>query len=130
VDPYTVRIVLKQRNATFLSFLAMGFAGMQSAEYANQLLQQHRAADINRFRLAPGPISSRVMPRIRQCGCQPFILGRPQQTGNLIFAIVTDPQVRIQKLKNNECQMAAAVRETIWMVCSLIRPSSWSARVR
>lgn len=113
VDPYTVRLVLKQRNAAFLSFLAMGFAGMQSAEYASQLLQQHRAADINRFPIGTGPyqFKSYAKDSAVRFAANPSYWGRPQQTGNLIFAIVTDPQVRIQKLKNNECQIAAAVRE-------------------
>lgn len=113
LDPYTVRIRLKERNATFLTFLAMGFAGMQSAEYADQLMQQHRPSDINQFPVGTGPyqFKSYAKDSAVRFVANPSYWGRPQQTRSLIFAIVTDPQVRIQKLKGNECQLAAAVRE-------------------
>ena len=113
LDPYTVRVQLKERNATFLSFLAMGFAGMQSAEYAAQLLRQNRAADINQLPVGTGPYQFKDYAKdsaVRMTA-NPDYWGRPQQVRSLIFAIVTDPQVRIQKLKSNECQLAAAVRE-------------------
>lgn len=113
IDPYTVRLQLKERNATFLSFLAMGFAGMQSAEYADHLLQQNRAADINQQPVGTGPYQFKSYAKDSAVRLQanPDYWGRPQLTRSLIFAIVTDPQVRIQKLKGNECQLAAAVRE-------------------
>ena len=113
LDPYTVRVRLRERNATFLTFLAMGFAGMQSAEYAAQLLQQHRAADINQFPVGTGPYQFRSYSKdaIIRMSANPLYWRHAQKTGSLIYSIVRDPQVRIQKLKNNECQLAAAIRE-------------------
>ncbi|WP_293762648.1 ABC transporter substrate-binding protein [uncultured Aquitalea sp.] len=114
VDPYTVKIRLKERNATFLSFLAMGFAGMQSAEYAGKLLAEGRAADINQYPVGTGPYQFKayVKDSAVRYSANPVYWGKKQKTQNLIFAIVTDPQVRIQKLKGYECQLAAAVRES------------------
>lgn len=113
LDPNTVKIRLKERNATFLTFFAMGFAGMQSAEYAQQLLQAGKPAQINLQPIGTGPyrFKSYAKDSTVRYEANPQYWGAPQKTRSLIFAIVTDPQVRIQKLKANECQVAAAVRE-------------------
>ena len=43
VDDHRVRFRLKTSNVTFLTYFAMSFAGVHSAEYAQQLLQAGRA---------------------------------------------------------------------------------------
>jgi len=114
VDPYTVKLRLKERNSTFINFLAMGWAGMQSAEYAGKLLAEGRAADINQKPIGTGPylFKSYAKDAAVRYAANPNYWGKKQKTQSLVFAIVTDPQVRLQKLKNNECQVAAAVRES------------------
>nr|WP_199067572.1 ABC transporter substrate-binding protein [Chromobacterium sp. ASV5] len=113
VDAHTVRIRLNERNATFLTFFAMGFAGMQSAEYAEQLLKAGKPQQINLLPIGTGPyrFQSYAKDSAIRYQAHPQYWGKPQKTQSLIFAIVADPQVRIQKLKANECQAAAAVRE-------------------
>ena len=91
----------------------MGFAGMQSAEYAQQLLNSGKPQQINLLPIGTGPyrFKSYAKDSTVRYEANPQYWGAPQKTRSLIFAIVTDPQVRIQKLKANECQVAAAVRE-------------------
>ena len=47
IDPYTVKFVLKKPEAAFIQNMAMSFASIQSAEYANQLLKTGKAAQLN-----------------------------------------------------------------------------------
>lgn len=114
VDDHTVRIRLKERNATFLTFFAMGFAGMQSAEYADQLLKAGKPQQLNLLPIGTGPyrFKSYAKDAIIRYEAHPQYWGKLQKTRDLVFAIVADPQVRIQKLKAGECQVAAAVRES------------------
>lgn len=113
LDPYVVRIRLRERNATFPDFLAMGFAGIQSAEYAAQLLAAGKPAQINQKPVGTGPYQfvSYSKDSVIRYQANPHYWGTPQRTRSLVFAIVAEPQVRIQKLKAGECQVSAAVRE-------------------
>ncbi|UTH76593.1 ABC transporter substrate-binding protein [Chromobacterium sp. IIBBL 290-4] len=113
VDERTMKIRLTERNATFLSFFAMGFAGMQSAEYADQLLKAGKPQLINQQPIGTGPyrFKSYAKDAVIRYEANPQYWRHPQKTQSLIYAIAADPQVRIQKLKANECQIAAAVRE-------------------
>ncbi|POZ61400.1 ABC transporter substrate-binding protein [Chromobacterium alticapitis] len=114
VDDRTIQIRLKERNATFLTFFAMGFAGMQSAEYAEQLLKSGKPQQINQQPIGTGPyrFKSYTKDAVIRYEANPQYWGKPQKTRSLVFAIAADPQVRIQKLKAGECQIAAAVRES------------------
>ncbi|MEN2427844.1 ABC transporter substrate-binding protein [Chromobacterium vaccinii] len=114
VDEHTLQIRLKERNAPFLTFFAMGFAGIQSAEYADQLLKAGKPQQINLLPIGTGPyrFKSYAKDAIIRYEANPQYWGKPQKTRSLVFAIVADPQVRIQKLKAGECQVAAAVRES------------------
>src|ERR1700730_229314 len=47
VDPYTVRFTLKQVSAPFIQNLAMEYASILSAEYADSLLKAGKAPDLN-----------------------------------------------------------------------------------
>lgn len=114
LDQHTVKIRLRERNATFLTFFAMGFAGMQSAEYAEQLLKAGKPQQINQLPIGTGPyrFKSYAKDSTIRYEANPQYWGHAQKTRSLVFAIVTDPQVRLQKLKAGECQVAAAVRES------------------
>ncbi|MDF0606737.1 ABC transporter substrate-binding protein [Neisseriaceae bacterium TC5R-5] len=113
VDPHTVKIRLKERNSPFLSLFAMSFAGMQSAEYTQQLLATGKPAQINQLPIGTGPYQFKSYAKdsnIRY-SANPHYWDGVQKTSNLTFALATDPQVRIQKLKSNECQITSPVRE-------------------
>ncbi|MCJ8204348.1 ABC transporter substrate-binding protein [Pseudomonas sp. RGM2987] len=108
VDDYTVKFTLKDVDAAFIQNMAMSFASIQSAEYAAQLLKDGKAPDINQKPIGTGPFvfkSYQKDSNIRYTGNKDYWNPADVKIDNLIFAITTDPSVRIQKLKKNECQV-------------------------
>ncbi|MGY2193486.1 ABC transporter substrate-binding protein [Pseudomonas pergaminensis] len=108
VDEHTVKFTLGTVDAAFIQNLAMSFASIQSAEYAAQLLKEGKAADINQKPVGTGPFvfkSYQKDSNIRYTGNKDYWKPEDVKIDNLIFAITTDPSVRIQKLKKNECQI-------------------------
>ncbi|WP_434578500.1 ABC transporter substrate-binding protein [Pseudomonas sp. Z5-35] len=108
VDDHTVKFTLKDVDAAFIQNLAMSFASIQSAEYAAQLLKDGKPADINQKPIGTGPFvfkSYQKDSNIRYTGNKDYWKPEDVKIDNLIFAITTDPSVRIQKLKKNECQI-------------------------
>ncbi|MHC8316217.1 ABC transporter substrate-binding protein [Pseudomonas sp. LB3P31] len=108
VDDHTVKFTLKEVDAAFIQNMAMSFASLQSAEYAAQLLKDGKAADINQKPVGTGPFvfkSYQKDSNIRYTGNKDYWKPDDVKIDNLIFAITTDPSVRIQKLKKNECQV-------------------------
>ena len=108
LDDLTVRFTLNQVDAAFIQNLAMSFASIQSAEYADQLLKAGKAADINQKPIGTGPfVFSRYQKDavIRFKGNKQYWNPDEVKVDNLIFAINTDASVRMQKLKAGECQV-------------------------
>ncbi|MCP1441687.1 dipeptide transport system substrate-binding protein [Pseudomonas sp. GGS8] len=108
IDDHTVKFTLKDVDAAFIQNMAMSFASIQSAEYAAQLLKEGKAADINQKPIGTGPFvfkSYQKDSNIRYTGNKDYWKPDDVKIDNLIFAITTDPSVRIQKLKKNECQI-------------------------
>ncbi|HBX54258.1 ABC transporter substrate-binding protein [Pseudomonas sp. UBA2684] len=108
LDDLTVKFSLNEVDAAFIQNLAMSFASIQSAEYADSLLKAGKAADINQKPIGTGPF---VFSRYQKDAVIRF-KGNPQywqpdevKIDNLIFAINTDASVRMQKLKAGECQV-------------------------
>src|SRR3989344_5568799 len=108
VDAHTVKFTLGTVDAAFIQNLAMSFASIQSAEYAAQLLKNGTPQDINQKPVGTGPFvfkSYQKDSNIRYTGNKDYWKPEDVKIDNLIFAITTDPSVRIQKLKKNECQI-------------------------
>lgn len=108
IDDHTVKFTLKEVDAAFIQNMAMSFASVQSAEYAAQLLKEGKAADINQKPVGTGPFvfkSYQKDSNIRYTGNKDYWKPDDVKIDNLIFAITTDPSVRMQKLKKNECQI-------------------------
>ena len=108
VDDHTVKFTLGTVDAAFIQNMAMSFASIQSAEYAAQLLKAGKATDINQKPIGTGPFvfkSYQKDSNIRYTGNKDYWKPEDVKIDNLIFAITTDPSVRIQKLKKNECQI-------------------------
>ncbi|WP_116139759.1 ABC transporter substrate-binding protein [Trinickia diaoshuihuensis] len=108
IDLYTVRFTLKEVNAPFLQNMAMEFASILSKEYADQLLKEGKAADINQKPLGTGPFIFKSYTKdatIRFTGNPDYWKPGAVKLKNLIFSITTDASVRAQKLKRNECQV-------------------------
>jgi len=108
LDPLTVRFTLDHADSTFLATLSMGFASIYSAEYANQLLKAGTPEKLNSQPIGTGPfIFSRFQKdaTIRYRANRDYFAGKPAVDA-LIFAITPDANVRLQKLRRNECQIA------------------------
>jgi len=107
VDDYTVKFVLTRPEAPFLANLAMDFASIVSKEYADQL---EKAGKKEQFNLAPigtGPFVFQAYQKdaaVRFKSFPDHYKGKAK-INNLIFSIVTDASVRVQKLKKGECQV-------------------------
>ncbi|MNM95177.1 Periplasmic dipeptide transport protein precursor [compost metagenome] len=108
VDPLTVRFTLDHADATFLATLSMGFASIYSAEYADQLLKAGTPEKLNSQPIGTGPFVFNRFQKdavIRYRANPDYFAGKPA-VDPLIFAITPDANVRLQKLKRNECQIA------------------------
>jgi len=114
LDDHQVRFVLRHPEAPFLADLAMGFASIYSAEYAAQLLAAGTPEKLNSEPIGSGPfIFERYAKdaQIRFRGNPDYWDGAPPMD-RLIFAITPDPNVRLQKLKAGDCQIAVYPRPT------------------
>ena len=113
VDEHTVRFTLNTVDAAFIQNMAMSFASIHSAEYAAQLLKAGRASDINQKPIGTGPfVFSRYQKdaQIRFKGNTEYWHPEDVKIDNLIFAINTDPSVRMQKLRAGECHVSVFPR--------------------
>ncbi|WP_449434753.1 ABC transporter substrate-binding protein [Pseudomonas putida] len=107
-DPLTVVFTLDSVDAAFIQNLAMSFASILSAEYAEQLLASGRPSDINQHPIGTGPFVFQRYQKdsqIRFKGNQDYWAADEVKLDNLVFSINTDASVRIQKLRRNECQV-------------------------
>ncbi len=112
-DDHTVVFTLNHIDAAFVQNLAMSFASIQSAEYANQLLREGKAADINQKPIGTGPFVFKRYQKdaqIRFVGNKDYWKPEDVKLDNLIFAITPDAAVRLQKLKRGECQVSGYPR--------------------
>ncbi|PYC29338.1 ABC transporter substrate-binding protein [Aquipseudomonas alcaligenes] len=106
--PLSVRFVLKRPDATFLATLSMGFASIYSAEYADKLLAAGTPEQLNSQPVGTGPFVLKRFQKdavIRYATNPDYFAGKPAIDG-LVFAITPDANVRLQKLKRGECQIA------------------------
>ncbi|AMB86800.1 peptide ABC transporter substrate-binding protein [Pseudomonas agarici] len=113
IDDHTVKFTLKTVDAAFIQNLAMSFASIQSAEYADKLLKEGKTSDINQKPIGTGPFvfkSYQKDSNIRYTANKDYWKPEDVKIDNLIFAITTDASVRMQKLKKNECQVSVYPR--------------------
>ncbi len=106
--PMTVRFSLNTVDAAFIQNIAMNFASILSAEYAEQLMMSGDVRDINRLPIGTGPFVFQRYQKdaqIRYVANKQFWDPSRVKIDQLIFAINTDASVRVQKLKRNECQV-------------------------
>ncbi|WP_367107139.1 ABC transporter substrate-binding protein [uncultured Psychrobacter sp.] len=110
VDDYTVKVTLSETNAPFLQNLAMPFAYINSAEYADQLLASDNAADINTKPVGTGPFvftSYQKDAQIRYTKNPDYWNKDDIHIDNLVFVITKDSAVRAQKVQAGECHVSA-----------------------
>ena len=109
VDDMTVRFKLKHPEAPFLANLAMDFASILSAEYADKMKAAGTADVIDREPIGTGPfqfVSYQKDAIIRYKAFDGHWDGRPK-IDDLIYAITPDASVRYAKLKAGECHVMA-----------------------
>ena len=108
-DPMTVVMKLNTVDAAFIQNLAMSFASIVSAEYADQLLKSGKPGDINQKPIGTGPY---IFQRYQKDSNIRYVANKeywdPSQVklDNLIFSINVDASARMQKLRKNECQVS------------------------
>ncbi|MBB4818667.1 dipeptide transport system substrate-binding protein [Pseudomonas alcaligenes] len=108
VDALTVRFTLTHPEAPFLADMAMPFASIYSAEYGDQLLAAGKTNQLNQLPVGTGPfVFNRYAKdaQVRYKANPDYFRGKPE-IDNLIFAITLDPNVRLQKVRAGECQLA------------------------
>ncbi|MDD1983591.1 ABC transporter substrate-binding protein [Pseudomonas asiatica] len=106
--PLTVVFTLNKVDAAFIQNLAMSFASILSAEYAEQLITSGRPSDVNQQPIGTGPFVFQRYQKdsqIRYKGNKAYWSPQDVKIDNLVFSINIDPSVRIQKLRRNECQV-------------------------
>ncbi|MEG1041212.1 MAG: ABC transporter substrate-binding protein [Pseudomonas sp.] len=111
--PMTVVFTLNSIDAAFVQNLAMSFASILSAEYAHHLMVSGRPSDINQQPIGTGPFVFQRYQKdsqIRYRGNKNYWDPSQVKLEQLIFSINTDPSVRIQKLRKNECQVTVNPR--------------------
>ena len=109
LDDYTVRFVLKEPQAPFLANLAMDFASIQSAEYADVLMKAGKPEQIDQIPIGTGPFSFVAYQRDATIRYKRFdaFWGPKAKLDALVFSINKDPAVRLAKLRAGECQVMA-----------------------
>ena len=110
VDENIVKITLSETNAPFLQNLAMAFAYIDSAEYADKLMAAGNAADINTKPVGTGPFvftSYQKDAQIRYTKNPDYWNKDDIHIDNLVFVITKDSAVRAQKVQAGECHVSA-----------------------
>ena len=111
--PMTVVFTLNSVDAAFIQNLAMSFASVLSAEYAELLLSRGTPSDISHKPIGTGPFVLQRYQKdsqVRYRANPDYWAPDQVKLDNLIFSINTDPSVRIQKLRKGECQVTVHPR--------------------
>ena len=109
-DDLTVVMKLKQPNAPIIANLAMGFATIHSAEYADFLMKKGTPEQFDQIPVGTGPfifVDYQKDAVIRYKANPDYWGGKPK-IDDLVYAITPDPTARYAKLKANECQVMIA----------------------
>src|SRR5258706_6764935 len=112
VDDYTVKMVLNEPNAPILANLAMDFATIQSAEYADYLTKQGTPEQIEQVPVGTGPFSFVAYQKdaVIRYKKNPDYWGEKAIVDDLVYAITPDPTARYSKVKAGECHFMIAPR--------------------
>ena len=112
VDAYTVKLTLKKPNVTMLANLAMDFAAIHSAEYADMLAKAGKKEQFDQQPVGTGPFSFVMYQKdavIRYKAYKEH-WGEKALVDDLVYAITPDPTARYSKLKAGECHFVIAPR--------------------
>jgi dipeptide transport system substrate-binding protein len=108
-DDLTVIIKLNAPNAPIIANLAMDFATIHSAEYADFLMKKGTPEEFDQIPVGTGSFSFVAYQKDAVIRYKAFDgwAGKPK-IDDLVYAITPDPTARYAKLKANECQVMIA----------------------
>jgi dipeptide transport system substrate-binding protein len=107
VDDMTVKFVLKQKEAPFLTNLGMDFGSIVSKEYADKLAAANTKEQLNQKPVGTGPfqfVDYQLDARIQYKAHDGYWKGK-EKIDDLVFAITKEASVRYQKLQAGECHV-------------------------
>ncbi len=107
VDDHTIKFVLNRPEAPMVSNLAMDFASILSAEYADAMMAAGTPEMLNQAPLGTGPFSFVAYQKdaVVRYAAHPDYWKGASPLDSLVFAITPDASVRYQKLKAGECHV-------------------------
>jgi dipeptide transport system substrate-binding protein len=110
VDDSTVRFTLTEPNAPMLANLAMDFASIHSAEYADFLAKKGTPEQLDQVPVGSGPFSfvNYQKDAVIRFKANPGYWGGKPKIDDLVYAITPDPTARYAKLKRGECHVMIA----------------------
>ena len=110
VDDLTVKMVLKEANAPILANLAMDFATIQSAEYADVLMKAGKPEQFDQVPVGTGPFSFVAYQKdaVIRFKANPDYWGGKPKFDDLVYAITPDPTARYAKIQKGECHVMIA----------------------
>jgi len=109
-DDLTVVMKLKKPNAPIIANLAMDFATIESAEYADYLMKKGTPEQFDQIPVGTGPFIfvDYQKDAVIRFKANPDYWGGKPKIDDLVYAITPDPTARYAKLKANECQVMIA----------------------
>jgi len=109
-DDYTVVMKLKAPNSPMLANLAMDFAAIESAEYADYLMKKGTPEQFDQVPVGTGPFIfvDYQKDAVIRFKANPDYWGPKAKVDDLVYAITPDATARYAKLKANECQVMIA----------------------
>jgi dipeptide transport system substrate-binding protein len=107
VDDYTVKFVLNRPEAPMIANLAMDFASILSAEYADKMMEAGTPEKVDLEPVGTGPFQlvDYQKDAVIRYQAHPDYWEGKAAIDNLTFAITPDASVRYQKLKAGECHV-------------------------
>lgn len=107
VDDYTVKFVLAKPEAPFIANMAMDFASILSAEYAdkNRAAGTPEKTDLNPVGTGPFQMQHYQKDAVIRYKAHPEYWGGKAKVDSLVFSITPDAAVRYAKLKAGECHV-------------------------
>ena len=109
-DDMTVVMKLSKPNAPILANLAMDFATIQSAEYADFLMKKGTPEQFDQIPVGTGAFSfvDYQKDAVIRFKANPDYWGGKPKIDDLVYAITPDATARYAKMKANECQVMIA----------------------
>ena len=107
VDEHTVKITLHKADASFVANLALGWAGVQSKEYADLMLAAGTPERIDQEPIGTGPfmmVEYKKDAFIRYKAFPQYFLGEAK-IGSLTFSITPNSSESWAKLRKGECDV-------------------------